>query len=87
MEGLARSSGVSVAKERMKNLLFNYYDALVQAAVDNVSLREEVKSLDEALQEADKENDELRKVNGTKEKKGNGKSSSGNESSGKPGIA
>lgn len=58
---MARSSGVSVAKERMKNLLYNYYDALVQAAVDNVSLREEVKSLDEALQEADKENDELQK--------------------------
>lgn len=62
----ARASGVTLAKEQMKNLLFNYYEDLVQAALDNISQREEVSAQDEALQEADKENDSLRlKINGS----------------------
>lgn len=62
----ARASGVTLAKEQMKNLLFNYYEDLVQSALDNISQREEVSAQDEALQEADKENDSLRlKTNGS----------------------
>lgn len=57
----ASQSGVSVAKERMKNILYNYYDELIQAALDNITLREENEALEIALQESDDENQSLRK--------------------------
>lgn len=56
----ARNSGVAVAKERMKNLLFNYYDPIVQALLENAKLKEENDMLEASLEDTDKENDELR---------------------------
>ena len=55
----ARMSGVASAREGMKNLLFNYFDELLQAAIDNEALREEVEALDVALKEADAEIQQL----------------------------
>lgn len=57
---IARGSGVAVAKERMKNIAFNYYDQLQNAMLENISLREEVEALDTALADADQELKELR---------------------------
>lgn len=56
-----RGAGIAGAKERMKNIAFNYYDQLIDAAKENISLREEVESLDEALANADEELKELKK--------------------------
>lgn len=56
-----RRAGVSAAKERMKNIAFNYYDQLIKAAQENISLREEVDSLDAALADADEELKKLKK--------------------------
>lgn len=63
----ARGMGVAVAKERMKNIAFNYYDQLRKAAQENISLREEVDALDAALADADKELKELRGKKKSKE--------------------
>ena len=57
----ASNAGVSIAKERMKNLLFNYYEDLISTALECVSLKEEVASLEAALEESDQENADLRK--------------------------
>lgn len=57
----ASNAGVSVAKERMKNLLFNYYEDLIAAALECANLKEEVASLEAALEESDQENADLRK--------------------------
>ena len=57
----ASNAGVSVAKERMKNLLFNYYEDLIATALECANLKEEVESLEAALFESDQENAELRK--------------------------
>lgn len=57
----ASNAGVSVAKERMKNLLFNYYDDLIMSALESMNLKEEVESLEAALEESDQENAKLRK--------------------------
>lgn len=59
-----RRAGVSAAKERMKNIAFNYYDQLIKAAQENISLREEVDSLDAALADADEELKKLKKKKG-----------------------
>ena len=68
----ARSSGVNIAKERMKNLLFNYYEDLIQAALENVSLKEEVSSLEIGLDESDNENKKLRQeIQGLQTRMGN----------------
>lgn len=56
----ARGMGVALAKERMKNIAFNYYEQLQKAAQENISLREEIDALDEALADADKNLEELR---------------------------
>lgn len=52
---MARRGGVGVAKERIRNLLFNYFDQLLSAYIENKSLHEEVEALDTALREADEE--------------------------------
>ena len=59
---VARTSGLGVnaAKERMKNILFNYCDDLVADAKECASLREEVEALEAALEESDEENKKLR---------------------------
>lgn len=58
----ARGMGVVTAKERMKNIAFNYYEQLLKAAQENISLREEIDALDAALADADKELKELRQI-------------------------
>lgn len=58
----ARGMGVAVAKERMKNIAFNYYEQLLKAAQENISLHEEIDALDAALADADKELKELRQI-------------------------
>lgn len=52
---VASGSGVNMAKERFKNLLFNYYPVLVGLVAENKRLAEENESLNAALQEADEE--------------------------------
>ena len=56
----ARNSCVMAAKERMKNLLFNYCDDLVNLALENQRLNSEIESLNAALDEADQEYNELK---------------------------
>jgi len=65
-----RGSGIAVAKERMKNIAFNYFDQLIDAAKENASLREEVAALDAALADADEELKELKKSKKKTEKTG-----------------
>ena len=67
MAAQARGMGIAMVKERMKNIAFNYFDELRKAALENISLREEVDSLDAALADAD---EELRKVKEAKGPKG-----------------
>lgn len=55
----ARSSGVNVAKERMKNLLFNYYEDIIQFVLEAKSLQEEVEALEAGLEDSDNENKKL----------------------------
>lgn len=55
VSALGRKSGVAAAKNRLMNLLFNYYDDLVYLVEDNKRLTEENESLNAALQEADEE--------------------------------
>ena len=50
---LSRGSGVAVAKEHMKNILFNNCDNIIQGLKEADSLQEEVQALDAALKEAD----------------------------------
>lgn len=76
----ARNSGVLAAKEKMKNILFNYCDELVELAVENQNLRREIEALETALEESDHENDELRaklKAAEGKQKKGNAENAEG----------
>lgn len=56
----ASNSGINMAKEQMKNLLFNYFDELIDAAIEIGKLREENDMLDAALRESDREIDRLR---------------------------
>ena len=55
-----RNSGVQAAKERMKNLLLNYYEDLIELAVLNQKLTTEVEILNGALEEADRDYNELK---------------------------
>ena len=64
---VARGSGISAAKERVKNTLFNNLDSILEALQSEASLERDVKALEEqcdmltaALEEMDKENDEVR---------------------------
>ena len=68
----ARNSGVMAAKEKMKNLLFNYHDDIVKMAMEFQNLQDEVSVLEGALEESDLENNELRKeLKELKAQKGN----------------
>lgn len=76
----ARNSGMTAAKEKMKNLLFNYYEDLVSLAEENEKLKADVAMLETALSETDQENDELRKklkAAETKPAKGNAENAEG----------
>ena len=69
-----RNSGLQAAKEKMKNLLFNYCDDIVRLTADYQKLQQERDALSVALDEMDLENDELRKrlkAAESKQKKGN----------------
>ena len=55
VSAVGRKSGVKAAKERMMNLLFNYYEDLVALAEENKRLKEENESLTVALAEVDEE--------------------------------
>lgn len=61
VEARARGSGMVAARERMKNLLFNYSDELVAMAVENEKLKADVAMLEAALEEGDQENNDLRR--------------------------
>ena len=57
---IGRNSGITAAKDRMKNLLYNNYEDLVSLAEENNRLRSQNKVLNDALDEADRDNDALR---------------------------
>lgn len=57
---VSTSVGIGPAKEKLKNLLFNYRQYLVLAAVENVELKKENEALNAALVDSDDEIDELR---------------------------
>lgn len=65
---VARQSGIQIAKERLKNILFTYSNEIVEMVDGNkkvtaelAALRDERDMLATALHEADIENDKLRK--------------------------
>lgn len=58
---LRRNSGVAVAKDSVKNLLFNNMDTLVECVGEVAKLREENKCLQTALDDADAELNRLKK--------------------------
>lgn len=65
----ATNAGINAAKERMKNLLFNYYKDIVETANKSLTLEEEVAALENALDEMDEENTRLMKeLDGLKKK-------------------
>ena len=53
--------GLAQAKERMKNIAFNYFDELLEAAKNAQTLQDEVNMLNIALEDSDKELAELKK--------------------------
>ena len=57
---IARNSGITAAKDRMKNLLYNNYEDLASLAEENNRLRSQNKVLNDALDGADRDNDALR---------------------------
>lgn len=63
----ARGNGLTTARERMKNVLFNHFDEILKALIENKNLAEENEALDRALQEAD---DELQEIKKAKKAKG-----------------
>lgn len=60
---LAKSTniGAAQARERMKNIAFNYFDELLDAAIKSKELGEKVDLLNLALEDSDKELAELKK--------------------------
>lgn len=64
-----RGSGITTARERLKNILFNNMDDIYAALKESMSMQEEIDALDAALKEAD---DALKKREG-EAKRGSGK--------------
>ena len=60
----ARGAGVAQSKERLKNALFNNFDKLIDCAVENAELKEEVDALEAALREAAEERKSKKKPQG-----------------------
>lgn len=52
---VARGSGVSVAKETLKNLLYSHLNDFLKIYEENKELQEEVDALDAALKDAEEE--------------------------------
>ena len=75
MEAVTRKSGVSVAKERMMNLLFTYFDDLMSLVKECEELQEEISALEAALTESEEEVKHLRET--AEEKKVKKKSQGG----------
>ena len=53
--------GLAQAKERMKNVGFNYFNQLIAVAQQVEALQDEVNTLNVALEDSDKELSELKK--------------------------
>ena len=53
--------GLAQAKERMKNIAFNYFQQLLECAENNQKLQEQADMLRIALEDSDKELSELKK--------------------------
>lgn len=53
--------GIAQARERMKNIAFNYFGELLDAAIKSKELGEKVDLLNLALEDSDKELAELKK--------------------------
>lgn len=60
---LAQSTNIGIpqARERMKNIAFNYFDELLDAAIKSKELGEQVDLLNIALEDSDRELAELKK--------------------------
>ena len=60
---LAKSTniGTAYARERMKNIAFNYFDDLLDVAIKSKELSEKVDLLNIALEDSDRELAELKK--------------------------
>ena len=58
---LETGMGVDRAKERMKNIAFNYFQQLLECAENNQKLQEQADMLRIALEDSDKELLELKK--------------------------
>lgn len=56
-----RNSGIAAAKDKIKNILYNHMTDIVSAIKESDELKKEVRSLEDALDDADRENDELQK--------------------------
>ena len=54
-------AGINIAKERMKNILYNYKDELIEMAVQFIPMSDENRELREAQAEDSKEINALRK--------------------------
>ena len=67
---LAKETGIGIAraKEQMKNITFNYFDELLEAAKKSKSLQDEVNMLNIALEDSDKELAELKKKSASAKK-------------------
>lgn len=65
---LDRGMGVAPAREKLKNVVVNYYDEILAALKEIEGLKEEITALDNALEEADNEIKNL-----TQKKKTSGK--------------
>lgn len=67
---LTNNIGVARAKERMMNMAFNYYDELLQAAEENIALKEENAMLSASLDEADAQLNAMKTAKNKKAKNG-----------------
>lgn len=67
---LAKETGIGIAraKEQMKNIAFNYFDELLEAARNVQTLQDEVNMLNIALEDSDKELAELKKKSASAKK-------------------
>lgn len=54
-QALEHNMGVAPAREKLKNVVVNYYDEILKALKEVDSLKEEVAALDKALEDADNE--------------------------------
>lgn len=63
---LASNMGIAPAREKLKNVVVNYYDEILKALKEVDSLKEEIAALDKALEDAD---NEIKALSSKKKKK------------------